>query len=369
MLFALQNQLPDKNNLPMQNKTRDVLKSFSTGKIIWPVLIGLSVATWMLFREFDASAYSQISWTYSSTLWLCLAGLMLFVRDFAYMIRIRILTDGHLNWYRAFIVIMLWEFASALAPGLVGGGFFFAIVILNREGINMGRSITAILFSSFLDGIFLAVMAPLVYFTVGKDVLFSGFNLNSLFGGGIFYSFWLIYYIIIAYKLLVAYALFVNPYFVRRLLISTFSIPGLKKWRRSAGETGDQLIIASKGLKGKNMKYWTLSLLATFASWTARYSIVNFLIHAFHGNNHLNDLAVYGKQVIMGIIILLSPTPGGSGVAEYIFKDFLGEYIPHGLAPSLGLLWRLMSYYPYLFIGAILLPKWIRSHFKKDALL
>ena len=62
LLFALQNQLPDKNNLPMQNKTRDVLKSFSTGKIIWPVLIGLSVATWMLFREFDASAYSQISW-------------------------------------------------------------------------------------------------------------------------------------------------------------------------------------------------------------------------------------------------------------------------------------------------------------------
>ena len=130
----------------MQNKPRDILKSFSTGKIIWPVLIGLSVATWMLLREFDANAYSQISWTYSSTLWLCLAGLMLFVRDFAYMIRIRILTDGHLNWYRSFIVIMLWEFASALAPGLVGGGFFFAILILNREGINMGRSITAILF-------------------------------------------------------------------------------------------------------------------------------------------------------------------------------------------------------------------------------
>ncbi len=352
----------------MQNKTRDVLKSFSTGKIIWPVLIGLSVATWLLLREFDPNAYARIEWTTTSTLWLCMAGLMLFVRDFAYIIRIRILTDGELNWYRAFIVIMLWEFASALAPGLVGGGFFFAILILNREGINMGRSITAILYSSFLDGIFLALMAPLVYFTVGKEVLFSGFNMNSVFGSGIFYSFWLIYYIIIAYKLLVAYALFVNPYFVRRLLIGMFSIPMLKHWRRGAAETGDQLIIASKGLKGKNLKYWSLSLIATFASWTARYSIVNFLIHAFHGDKQLHDWAIYGKQVIMGILILVSPTPGGSGVAEYIFKDFLGEYIPQGLAPSLGLLWRLMSYYPYLFIGAIILPKWIRSHFKKDAL-
>lgn len=353
----------------MQNNARDVLKSFSTGKIIWPVLIGLSVATWMLVREFDASAYSRINWTFTSTLWLCMAILMLFVRDIAYIIRIRVLTDGDINWYRAFIIIMLWEFASALAPGLVGGGFFFAILILNREGINMGRSITAILYSSFLDGIFLAVMAPLVYFTVGKEVLFSGFNLDSGFGGGIFYSFWLIYYLIIAYKLLVGYALFINPFFVKRLLLNVFSLPIIKHWRRRAAETGDQLIIASKGLKGKNLKYWGYSLAATFASWTARYSVVNFLIHAFHGDAPLHDLAVYGKQVIMGILILVSPTPGGSGIAEYIFKDFLGEYIPNGLAPSLGLLWRLMSYYPYLFIGAILLPRWIRSHFGKDALV
>ncbi|MEP7263815.1 MAG: lysylphosphatidylglycerol synthase transmembrane domain-containing protein [Bacteroidota bacterium] len=349
----------------MQSDARDILKSFSTGKIIWPVLIGLGVATWLLLREFDIDAYSRIQWTTSSTLWLCMAGVMVFVRDFAYMVRIRVLTDGELTWYRSFIVIMLWEFASSLAPGLLGGGFFFAILILNKEGINMGRSITAILYSSFLDGIFLAIMAPLVYFTVGKDVLFSGFNLDSVFGSGIFYSFWLIYYIILIYKLVVGYALFVNPQFVKRVLISLFSIALLKRWREHVEETGNQLIIASKGLQGKNFRYWFWSLGATFASWTARYSIVNFLIHAFHGNKPLYDLAVYGKQVIMGILILVSPTPGGSGVAEYIFKDFLGEYIPHGLAATLGLLWRLMSYYPYLFVGAIILPKWIRSHFKK----
>jgi len=29
------------------------------------------------------------------------------------------------------------------------------------------------------------------------------------------------------------------------------------------------------------------------------------------------------------------------------------------------LLWRLVSYYPYLFIGAIILPRWIRSRFSK----
>ena len=57
---------------------------------------------------------------------------------------------------------------------------------------------------------------------------------------------------------------------------------------------------------------------------------------------------------------------GGSGLAEFMFTDFLGEFIPNGLSASMGLLWRLISYYPYLFIGAIILPRWIRSHFRKE---
>jgi len=51
-------------------------------------------------------------------------------------IRIRALTDQELSWRQSFNVIMLWEFASALAPGMLGGGFVFAIFILNRERIN-----------------------------------------------------------------------------------------------------------------------------------------------------------------------------------------------------------------------------------------
>jgi uncharacterized membrane protein YbhN (UPF0104 family) len=56
----------------------------------------------------------------------------------------------------------------------------------------------------------------------------------------------------------------------------------------------------------------------------------------------------------MGIIILFTPTPGGAGFAEAMFNNFLGEFTPAGLSSALGTLWRFISYYPYLFIGAIL---------------
>ena len=232
----------------------------------------------------------------------------------------------------------------------------------------MGKSITAVMLSSFQDGVFLAIMAPLVYFIIGKERLFSTLNLETLnidkIGSGFFYSFWTIYFIILAYKVFVAYALFINPRFVKWLLIKMFSLPLLRRWKHSALETGNQLVIASKGLKNKSRKFWFNSFAGTFASWTARYTIVNCLILAFH-NVPVENFIVFARQVVMGIIILFSPTPGGSGLAEFMFSDFLGEFIPKGLSASLGLLWRLVSYYPYLFIGAIILPRWIRSRFSK----
>jgi len=347
---------------------KEVLKHFSPKRILWPVLIGLLVTAWLFFKDFDPAVFEAITWTTSSTFWILMAIVSVVIRDWAYMVRIRILTENYLDWKRSFVVIMLWEFSSALAPGMMGGGFIFAIFILNREGINMGRSITAIMNSSFLDGIFLAVMAPLVYFTASKSALFSGIHLEGSLGNSIFYTFWTVYFLILAYKLFVAYALFVNPEFVKRLLLGLFSVPLLRRWKTGAVETGDQLVIASNGLKGKSWRYWAWSIGATFASWSARYSIVNCILHAFPTGKAVDDYVVYGKQVIMGIIILLSPTPGGSGLAEFMFTDFLGEFIAKGLAPSLSILWRMLSYYPYLFIGAILLPRWIRKYIKMERL-
>ena len=348
----------------MRFDDNQILRSFSMRKVLLPVVIGLGITAVLVWRYSNWSALNAVRWTWSTTFWILLAALSVVLRDYAYMVRIRHLTEKHLTWYRTFVVIMLWEFASALAPGIIGGGFLFAIFILSREGVEAGKSITIITFTSFLDGIFLALMAPLVYFTIGREELFSGAQLEgSWIGGGFFVSFWTVYFLILGYKLFVAYALFVNPVFVKRALVGIFSAPFLRRWRRNMVTTGDQLITAANGLKKQPWRYWWPALVATFVSWTARYSIVNCILHAFHPEmGFSNDLVIYGKQVVMGILVLLSPTPGGSGVAEFIFNDFLGMFISTGLAPALALLWRLMSYYPYIVIGSMLLPRWVRRN-------
>ena len=96
----------------------------------------------------------------------------------------------------------------------------------------------------------------------------------------------------------------------------------------------------------------------------ARFLTVNFLILAFATN--ADQLLIFGRQLTMWVILLISPTPGGAGVAEFAFNGFLGDLIPFGLAGILALLWRLFSYYPYLFIGALILPGWIQKTKNND---
>lgn len=62
--------------------------------------------------------------------------------------------------------------------------------------------------------------------------------------------------------------------------------------------------------------------------------------------------------------MVVSPTPGGSGFSELIFKQYLSEFIPIAAAvPLIILLWRLLTYYNYLFVGALIVPRWVKKSF------
>lgn len=310
----------------------------------------------------------DIDWTWTSTFWLLLALLAMAMRDLAYMYRIRVLTDNLLSWYQSFRVIMLWEFASALTPSIVGGSGI-AMFIVHREGIKLGKSTAIVLVSALLDELFYILTVIVVLFAVGTDNLFPVELQKTLFGTtfGTQGIFWIGYFFIVAMTTSILVAVFTIPRGFKYLLLQIFRIPFLKRWRYNVIEIGDDIIITSKELKGKPFKYWLKAFGATYASWTARYIVVNFLIMAFMNPDNvlvhgfLDQVLIFARQLVMWVIMLISPTPGSSGVAEFAFSGFLREFIPLGLVGALALLWRLISYYPYLFIGAIILPRWLRA--------
>ena len=148
---------------------------------------------------------SDIQWSGQSTVFILLAILMIFVRDLGYIIRIRLLTDKKLSWHRSFVVIMMWEFASALSPGVVGGAAV-AMFILNREKIPLGRATALVVITAFMDNLFFVLCVPIVVMIVGYSVMFADFSGD--FSSGLITLFWLGYGISVLISLMLFISLF-----------------------------------------------------------------------------------------------------------------------------------------------------------------
>jgi uncharacterized protein (TIRG00374 family) len=343
-------------------------------KIVLPILIGLAIVGWFILREMKSDVLSKLIFTWESVFWLFVAWCCMIGRDLGYIIRIRILTEKDLTWLQAFKVIMLWEFTSAITPSTVGGTAV-AVVFLHKEGISTGRSTSIVLATSFLDELYFVIMFPLILLIVGGDILFT----TTLAGTGpallnnLLYVAILGYTIILAWVLLVGYGLFINPNGIRQTIIHLFRLPVLRRWKDSAVKAGDDIVESSHELKRKSWSFWVKALTATFLSWTSRYWVMNAILVAFFAIN--KHFLIFARQLVTWIILIISPTPGGSGFAETILSRYISDALPvdpgyvTSIALAMAIIWRIISYYPYLIIGASIVPGWIQSKFIKPSIV
>ncbi len=352
----------------MTDNSGKILKSINPSRIILPIIIGFAVSGYMLYREYKPDSFGLLSFTLQSVFWLFLSVAMMGIRDLGYIIRIRILTGNKLTWKSAFNITMLWEFTSAITPSAIGGTSV-AIFFINKEGISIGRSTAVVMVTSFLDELYFILTFPVLLVIIGyynvfsispEDHLLPWYENQFLIFALLGYSLKFIY------TLIIGYGLFVNPRGLKWVLLWIFKLPIIRKWRPHANESGSELIQTSREFRNWPIKKWVMAFWATFFGWTARYWIVNTLIITFFGTKWLSwdgHVLTFGKQLVMWIMMLISPTPGGSGFAEYVFKEFLSQSIPIGTGVAMAFIWRLISYYPYLFIGAFLVPNWVKNKF------
>lgn len=334
----------------------------------YPIIIGLGVVGFLLYREFNPKAFDVITFTWWSVFWIFIAFCFMGLRDFGYMLRLRVLTENLLSFRQSFRVIMLWEFSSALLPSAFGGTTV-ATIYVNKEGLSVGRSSAVVMITSFLDELYFILVFPILILIITPEALFGlGITTGaSNFSVDIFIFCIVGYFLKFAWVILLAYGLFVNPRGLKWLLMLIFKLPILRRWKHGANRAGTDIINSSLEYKKKPFRFWLNAFGTTFLSWTSRYFVVNALLLAFFAVNH--HLLIFVRQLAMSIIQLVSPTPGGSGFSEYIFTRYLSEFIPVDAAMlgsvviAMALLWRMISYYPYLLIGAIVFPRWIKTKF------
>jgi uncharacterized membrane protein YbhN (UPF0104 family) len=232
--------------------------------------------------------------------------------------------------------------------------------------------------TSILDELYFVLMFPLVILMVSWQNLFQiGAEIGTLdFANKYFYFAVIGYSIKFAFVNVMIYALFFNPNSIKKLLVYIFKLRFLKRWRNSAEKTGADLVIASEELKKQGFLFWLKAFIASFFSWSARYLVLNFLILALFASSSYvqsdyisgigDQILLFARQLVMWIMMLVMPSPGGSGFVEAIFSEYMAEFIPIGFVALMALLWRFITYYPYLIVGSLVLPKWVKKIVSKS---
>jgi uncharacterized protein (TIRG00374 family) len=95
-------------------------------------------------------------------------------------------------------------------------------------------------------------------------------------------------------------------------------------------------------------------------AWTCRFLVAGALLFPFipFGAQPL----AFARQLVMWLVMIVSPTPGGSGISEYVFSRYYAGMVANAsVILMITCLWRLITYYAYLAGGLILLPNWITN--------
>lgn len=339
-----------------------ILHEVKVSKVILPTILGVGVVLWLMYTQLEIHQLENIQSNASTLFWITAACLVYVVRHLFYAWRLRLLSGYYFSWWKAIELIVIWEFSSAVSPTSVGGSgvaFFF----LSQEKLSGGKTVSLVLYSIVLDTFFFLLSLPLFYLIFGPKVIRPDMAaFADLDGYG--WTFLLSLLGMAVYGSLFYYGVFINPRIVKRFLLLLSKIPLWKKMKDNLRKTAMDVVVASSDLKHQSVLFHMQAIVATAGAWITRFVAINFLIMALVNNLSLSwydQGLLLGRGEVMHVITTFSPTPGGAGIAEYLFGGFYSDYIPAGIASIIALVWRLVTYYPYLLAGAIVIPIWIKK--------
>lgn len=342
-------------------------KPFRVSRIIIPMLLGLAVVVYLLWKNFDLEVFRSISWGTKTAVWVFIGLIMLVLRHLAYSYRLWIIAEKAFSFTKCIELMFVWLFSSAVTPTSIGGSAL-ALIFLAKEKLSSARTAVIVLYTVVADTFFFIITLLLLFMVLGPSMLRP--DLTSVADIDHWGKTFLVGYgVMFLYGSFFAYGLFIEPHGPRKVLDWITRIKIFRKFRENALETGHEFVEASRDVVKRTRKFHLLVVLSTVVAWSCRFLLLVCLIQAFVPNavfNGFDQLKQFARIEAMFVLMEFSPTPGGSGIAEYAVGEYLSDFVPVGIVFIIAFIWRLLEYYSYLLIGVIIVPNWIRKVYKRS---
>lgn len=254
---------------------------------------------------------------------------------------------------QAFRIQVLTHFFNAITP-FASGGQPFQLYSLKKDGINYNDGTNVVMQEFIIYQLALVTLGIIAFIYNYFFELFPEVKLlEHLVALGFIIN---LFVIVILFVL--AYAKKVDQFLIKttiNLLIKFHLVKKSKK--QEVLERWDKHIekfnIGARKLtqnKLRFIKLYTISLIAL----VTLYLIPCVLLY---GMNDFNSVTPINSIIASAYVMLIGsfvPIPGGTGGLEYGFIAFYGNFIKGPVLRALMLVWRLVTYYFGLILGAVL---------------
>jgi len=240
-------------------------------------------------------------------------------------------------------------FVASLAPSTAGGEPV-RIKMLADDGMSYGSALAVVVAERLLDSfLFLTALAICLFLT--NFVAGVGLEIGAIF------------LILIILLMIFLWELIKRPDRISRLF----------NWIRRKRGSGKTIDLIEKqawlfrqadiDLVRETRKEMPAMVAVTVTIWACEFLIPSILLVGLNQSPSL--LYSITAQIIITIISLLPLTPGSSGIAEFSMSYIYGKFVPVYLLGILVALWRLITYFLGLVVGAVYTAVWLKRLVRK----
>lgn len=323
-------------------------------KKIFNVLLIISITSLVLFFSLKDNFNEIIHQIINiNVFWLIIAFMLLLIywllrslamHNFVKMVK------PEAKFFNSFLLMLRTQFVNAITP-FATGGQPYQIYYLKKNKIGFANS-TVIILENF-------IVYQIALVTLGLIALFSNlfmhiFKSNELLSHLIAIGFFMNTMVIVV-LFVVSFGRKINRVLINigitiltKLRIVKNKQKQLDKWNTTINNFHESASILLKH-KLKFVK----TIIYNFLALIALYLIPLIIALAFGEYHIVNAYEVIITSAYVMLIGSFVPIPGGSGGLEYGFVAFYGNFIGGTLLPAIMLVWRFVTYYFGMIIGAI----------------
>lgn len=254
------------------------------------------------------------------------------------------------------VKISLWKstkivianlFLAGITPSMAGGEPV-RIYLLNKEGMSVGCSTATVLGERLIDAIFILLVVPFAIFIYKDESSIQFLRTGLSIGIIIFVLIVIIFlYAILRPEKTKSFLIYLNKKFSR------FSKKKVSDRRiiKKIGKEVDNFHSSMTHFVGKRKKSLFFASVITVLFWSTGFMIPSMILLGLGLDPFFAQS--YAAQILLLVVVMMPTTPGSTGVAEVSIAGLYGVLIGGALIGVFVILYRFISYYMSLIVGAI----------------